>query len=108
MRATSHNSGRKLLIAPYGLAHRIALANVGQPFIDALPERLSQRHSLGKRKLHCLGDELLFGHAGNLPIQAIFVNQAQIPSPLVGAGRSFSTNSCCGSTYFPVSFRITL
>jgi hypothetical protein len=74
MSAANQRAGRKLLVAPNGLTHGLALVGVGQTSIDALPERLSKGDSLGKWKCHRFAGELLSGHGGKVAIQGTSVN----------------------------------
>jgi hypothetical protein len=74
VRPPRYRSGRKLLIAPDGLTHRLALIRVGETGVDALPECLCEHDAFGKWKRHRLAGELLSGHGGNVEIQAASVN----------------------------------
>lgn len=59
MFAPNHCPGGKLLVAPDRLPNGVEFVGVNQGRVNALPERLCQRNSLGERKRHCFGNELL-------------------------------------------------
>jgi len=76
MTAAHDRAGRKLLVASNGHAHRLELPGIGQTGVNALPERLCKRNSLGQWKSHRLSGELLSGHGAKVAIQAASVNPA--------------------------------
>ena len=81
MGATNHHTGSKLLVASNGLAHGLTLVGIRQAGVNTLPKRLRERNSLGERKCHRLGRELLSGHDANMGIQTASVNTGHEEAP---------------------------
>jgi DNA helicase-2/ATP-dependent DNA helicase PcrA len=95
-------AGRKLLIALPDFTPCFLLVTVGQSRVDALPERLSKRDPLGKRKRHRRIRELLSGHEGKVAL-GLAARKTFSALPIAGTG---GVVLCSAPGVFPMSFRL--